>query len=103
MGGKINPSIHLDTNEYGSITIYTKDYVLKNIKKNMLYQEVGIMVTAKQNISTYEIHDIKFKQFVEYSPVYDKNYLNKLIELGTETWKDVKDTDNWLKDIRKVL
>ncbi|MEK7432065.1 MAG: hypothetical protein AABZ74_02945 [Cyanobacteriota bacterium] len=100
MGGKTTPSIHLDTDEYGLVTVYTNERILKQIKTNLIYQEIGILVSAKQNINTYKLQDVRFVRFVEYSTEYDKEYLESLFKKGQETWKDVKDINNWLMEIR---
>ncbi len=100
MGGKVRPSIHLDSQEYGLVTIYTKEYVLKQIKVNMLYKEIGILVSAKQSIYNYRLDNVDFINFVEYSPEYDKQYIEDLTKKGKGSWDDVGDLDEWLKEFR---
>lgn len=100
MGGKQNPSIHLDTDEYGLVTIYTQEYVLKQIKNNLLYKEIGVEVSAKQSINTFKLKDVCFKKFIEYSQKYDKDRIYSLFEKGKESWKDISNVNEFLSEIR---
>lgn len=102
IGGKNSSSIHLDTEEYGVVTVYTKDYVLRSIKKNMIYQEVAMNVSCRQSVYSYKLRDLNLISFVDYSSEYNKEYLDKLIAIGTDRWKDVDDTDAWLRDLRGI-
>lgn len=38
-------------------------------------------------------------EYIDYSPEYDEDYLNSLIEKAKGRWKDI-DVDDWLDYIR---
>jgi hypothetical protein len=46
------------------------------------------------------IDEPHIKGFVDYYPVYDKAELDRLIEQGTEVWKNVGNVDEWLQEVR---
>ena len=101
-GGKSKTNIHLDTEEFGYVTIDIDQEFLENQKENLLYKRIGIRATGKQNIKNGEIDKKKlvFKEFLEFSSEYDENYLNSLIKNATPKWKEIKDPDRWLNEIR---
>ncbi len=104
MGGKTDPNLHLDTDDWGTIIIKTDEDVLANLKENHMYKYVGVHVQAKQNIKTSQLDNkaINFIEFVDYENTYDENYLNNLISQASKSWKDVPDTDKWLAEIRGI-
>lgn len=99
LGGKTNPSIHLDTKEYGIVVIRTEDYILKDIKYNLLYKEIGINVEAKQNTVSYKLENVKFKSFIKYKNNYDKEYISKLIEKSSEKWTNTNISE-YIEEVR---
>lgn len=40
---------------------------------------------------------------MHYEPKYNENYLNGLIKKATKNWKDIKDPDIWLRNLRGGL
>jgi hypothetical protein len=100
-GGKNKVNIHLDTDEFGLLTIDTKEDFLKNQKENLLYKEYGIRVVGKQNLETGEIdkQSLKLKELVDYSPKYDEDYIKGLIKKARKSWKGI-DAEKWLNDLR---
>lgn len=100
-GGKNSINIHLDTDEFGSWTIDTDKDFLKEKEENILYKNFGVRALGKQNIETGEIdkRSLKLIEIVDYSPKYDDDYLNSLIEKAKNNWKGV-DADEWLNQIR---
>ncbi len=102
MGGKQQPNIHVSAPGLGVHIIRTPKEVLVAYENNPLYKPLGVRATGRQNLATGELdsHSLKFKEFVEYSPDYDEKYLNSLIEKAGETWADVKDPDEWIRELR---
>lgn len=100
-GGKSSVNIHIDTAEFGSITVDTDKEFLQGKEENLLYKQFGVRATGKQNVETGEIDksSLKLIELVDYSPKYDEFYLNGLIQKAKNTWKGV-DTDNWMNNIR---
>lgn len=102
MGGVSKSNIHISTEEYGNLTIQTNKDFLEHYEKNPLYKRFGIISTGKQNMDTGEIdkQSLIFKNIVEYSPKYDEDYLNSLIQKAKKTWNGMTNADNWLRELR---
>ena len=100
-GGKDKSNIHLDTKEYGQVTIDSDKEYLKNIQENLLYKEFGVRAQGKQSLATGEIDmsSLKLISLQGYRPVYDENYLNGLIAKASKSWAGV-DVDSFLSDLR---
>ena len=100
-GGKSRPNIHLDTKEYGYLKIAIDEKKLKELDKNILYKLVGINAEGEQNLSTGEMNKekLKFIEFLNYNPTYNKKYLEECIKKGTESWKGVN-TEDWIENLR---
>ena len=100
-GGKTRANIHLDTNEAGSLTIDAEKEFLTNIQTNLLYKEYGVRVKGKQNIETGEIDksSLILLELIDYSPRYDEQYLNNLIEKANHKFNGI-DADKWLAELR---
>ncbi|MBA3706209.1 MAG: hypothetical protein H0W84_10010 [Bacteroidetes bacterium] len=102
MGGVGRSNIHIATKEFGNLTIQTNKDFLEHYEKNPLYKRFGIRAVGKQNVETGEIdkNTLVFKEIVEYTPKFDEDYLNGLITKASKSWKDIKDADVWLRDLR---
>lgn len=100
-GGKNDPNIHIDTEEFGTIKIHTPMSFLEKLEKNLLYKIYGIRALGKQNSQTNEIDksSFQFLELIEYQPKYDEEYLKSLQKKAQKSWKDI-DAEEWLKQIR---
>ena len=100
-GGKENANIHVST-EAGELIIDTPISFLEKYDENLLYKTFGIRAKGKQSLKTGEIDTSKleFIELVNYSPKYDEQYLNELIEKASESWAHIADKDAWLREIR---
>lgn len=100
-GGKDRSNIHLDTKEYGQVTIDSDKEYLKNIQENLLYKEFGVRAKGKQSLATGEIDmsSLRLISLQGYRPVYDENYLNGLIARASKSWAGV-DVDSFMSDLR---
>ncbi|MCF8302733.1 MAG: hypothetical protein K9I94_05600 [Bacteroidales bacterium] len=100
-GGKSNINIHLDTAEFGSLTIDTDKEFLKEQEENMLYKKFGIRALGEQNIETGEIDkkSLRLVELIDFAPEYDDAYLNSLIRKAKGNWKGIN-PDEWLNEIR---
>ncbi|MGK7392481.1 MAG: hypothetical protein ACNS60_19155 [Candidatus Cyclobacteriaceae bacterium M2_1C_046] len=100
-GGKNKANIHLDTEEFGTLTIETNKDFLKDQEENFLYKRFGIRALGKQNSETGEIDKktLSLMELIDYSPKYDNDYLNKLISKAKGNWQNI-DPDSWLDDLR---
>lgn len=104
-GGKDKANIHIFSDDLGTIRIDTPIPFLAKYDENILYKSFGIRATGKQNKETGEIDksSLKFKDILHYESKYNENYLNELIKKATKNWKDIKDPDSWLQDLRGGL
>ena len=100
-GGKKTANIHLDTEEYGYVTIEVDRDFLEIKEENILYKKYGVRAGGKQNLETGEIDtkSLKMIELIDYNPRFDDEYLNELIAKAKGNWKGV-DPDEWLLTIR---
>ena len=101
-GGKDKANIHLNTEEFGSVTIETPKSFLEDYENNLLYKTFGIRATGKQHSETGEIDKstLKFVELVDYQPKYDEQYLKGLRDKAKKNWLGTIDPNNWLREIR---
>lgn len=99
-GGKDKSNIHLDTKEYGQVTIDSDKEYLKNVQENLLYKEFGVRARAKQSLATGEIDlsSLKLISLQGFKPVNDEQYLNGLIARASKSWAGV-DVESFLSDM----
>lgn len=100
-GGKNKANIHLDTSDFGSITIETEKDYLEGQEQNLLYKRFGVRAFGKQNTETGEIDtkSLTLIELIDYEPKYDSNYLDLLIKKAKKNWKGI-DTNEWLNNLR---
>lgn len=100
-GGKSKANIHLDTKEYGSLTINTGKDFLEGQEENLLYKKFGVRASGKQNLDTGELDtkSLTLLELVNYNPRYDSEYLDSLISRAKKSWRGVN-TDEWLNNLR---
>lgn len=100
-GGKDKSNIHLDTKEYGQVTIDSDKEYLRSIQENMLYKEFGVRASGKQSLTTGEIDlsSLKLISLQGYRPIYDEKYLEGLISKASKSWAGV-DVDSFLSEMR---
>lgn len=100
-GGKSKVNIHLDTKDYGYLTIETGESFLKEKEENLLFKRFGVRAKGKQNIETGEIDTktLKLLELIDYQPKFDNEYLNSLIKKAKKSWNHIN-TDEWLYNLR---
>ena len=100
-GGKSNSNIHVDTKEYGVLTIATDKTTLKEKEENMLYRTYGVRVKGKQHLQSGEMDtkSLKLIELIDIQKKYDEEYLDSLIEQATPRWQGI-DADKWLGELR---
>ena len=103
--GKINseggnkPNFHIQTKEYGSLTISaTQQQLLEGEKR--LYKVYGVRVSGKQNITDGKPFDLKLIDYIDYNPVFNRSELDVLINRAAGNWNGVEDVDAWLAELR---
>ncbi|AXJ00904.1 hypothetical protein CYPRO_1653 [Cyclonatronum proteinivorum] len=100
-GGKNNSNIHVDTKEYGILTIATDRFTLKEKEENILYNTYGVRVKGKQHIETGEMDpkSLRLIELINMNKKYDENYLESLIAKATPRWEGI-DAEEWLNELR---
>lgn len=103
-GGKDKANIHLDTKEYGLLTVKADREYLSEIEGNPLYRKYGVRVKAKQNILTGDIDksSLELLELIEYSPKFDENYLDELISRAAPKWSGIE-ADLCLTNVREGM
>ncbi|WP_224997644.1 hypothetical protein [Cesiribacter sp. SM1] len=101
-GGKSKPNIHLDTDEFGSLTITTDKAYLQEKEENFLYKKYGVRALGKQNIETGELDktNLQLIELIDFNPKFDKSYLSSLMKKASNSWKGVTDADDWMSQLR---
>jgi hypothetical protein len=101
-GGKSNPNIHLDTEEYGILRIATEKDYLRDAEKNLLFKKFGLRVTGKQNLQTFEMdrNSLTFVDLFDYDMAYSDAYLDGLMKKAASAWEGVANPDEWLEEMR---
>lgn len=97
-GGK-NPNVHVETKEYGNVTVYATKQQLKEGEKR-LYEIYGLKVSGKKSLSDGSLSDLKLIEFIDYNPSYNESLLDKIITNASKKWKEINDVDIWLNDLR---
>lgn len=102
MGGKDKSTIHIFTEEAGTIIVQTPKEYLTELEENLLYKNFGIRATGKQHLGTGEIDtsSLVFKELIGYFPKYDNRYLVGLRKKAKEGWLKKIDPEKWLRGIR---
>jgi hypothetical protein len=100
-GGKNKANIHLETDEYGYLSIETKEDFLKEREENLLYKKFGVRASGKQNIETGEIDtkSLSLLELINYQPKFDNDYLSSLIKKAKNSLINI-DSNEWLLTIR---
>lgn len=100
-GGKSKANIHLDTKDYGYLSIETGEEFLKERKENLLYKKFGVRASGKQNIETGEIDtkSLKLLELIDFNPKFDNDYLKTLINKAKNNWRGIN-ADDWLLNMR---
>ena len=98
-GGKIKSNIHIDTDDFGYLTIETGQDFLMRREDNLLYKKYGVRATGKQNLETGEFKSLKLIDLIDYDANFDSDYLTSLISKAKKSWQGV-DTDKWLENLR---
>ncbi|MCB9034160.1 MAG: hypothetical protein H6553_10010 [Chitinophagales bacterium] len=100
-GGKSKANIHIDTSDYGSITIETEKDYLEDQEQNLLYKKFGVRAFGKQNTETGEIDtkSLSLIELIDYEPKFDANYLDLLIEKAKKSWTGIN-TNDWINNLR---
>ncbi|MCJ7448786.1 MAG: hypothetical protein MUO72_13950 [Bacteroidales bacterium] len=99
--GGVDPNFHIETKEYGRLTVSaTVDQLFEGEKR--LYKPYGIRVSGKQSLSDGKPYDLKLLNYIEYNPIFNRTELDLLIERATPNLSKIADVDAWLNQLRGV-
>src|ERR1017187_9762718 len=101
MGGTTAANVHLVNEDTGKrmVAASTEDF-LRDQRENYLYRKVQVHVSARENVKSGELRDIRLISFVGKGPSYDEAELEAAIAKGTRAWAKVPDSIAWLNDVR---
>lgn len=97
VGGK-RPNVHLASETLGTLIVSVNEMEAKELAER-LYEEVGMRITAKQNILTREVLGPVYKGTMPYSRVLNEEKFRADKELGTRVWAGV-DAVAWVRELR---
>jgi len=105
IGGKSKSNIHIETEKFGQLVINTTEKILEEDSKNRVYKNQVVRVKINQNPHdlSYDKGSAQLIEFVDHEPSAEENideYLNNLIQKSAKDWKDVVDSEAWLKEVR---
>jgi lipopolysaccharide export LptBFGC system permease protein LptF len=97
-GGK-NPNLYINTKEYGNLVISaTKKQIMESEKKT--YKLFGVKVRGKKSLEVNSITNLKLIEFIQYTPTYNKDLLDRVIKKASQSWNKIPNIDTWLANIR---
>ena len=97
--GGVNPNFHIETKDYGRLTVdATVEQLIEGEKR--LYKFYGIRVSGKQRLLNGKPYDLKLLNYIEYNPVFNRTELEILIERATPNLSKITDVDAWLNQLR---
>lgn len=102
-GGKDKTNIHINTDELGSVTIFTPVSSFENVEENISHKKpYGIRAIGKQNSETGELDKslLNFIELIDFQPTYDERYLQSLREKAKKSWLGNINPETWLNEIR---
>ena len=102
-GGKDKANIHINTDDFGSVTIFTPVSFFENLDENIIHKKsYGIRASGKQHNETGELDksSLKFIELVNFQPTYDEKYLKSLRDKAKKSWLGNINPDIWLRKLR---
>lgn len=106
IGGKAQPSLHLDTPDYGfgTLIVAAPQSLLADDSKNRLYKKQQLRIQIQQQVMTGEFDPksaalLEFIDFTATSETPDA-YLDRLIQQAAPRWSAIDDPEKWLKEVR---
>ncbi len=104
IGGKTSANVHLDTDEFGTITIESNRDMLGEDDKNRLYKKQQVRLLIERNINTGEFNkrSAKLLEFIDYEDHNESpdEYLDRLIAESKPYMDKIEDPENWLNNVR---
>ena len=100
LGGATKANAHVRLPDGSTLRVGTERDVLRDDTSNRLYKPAMLRIRAQYNVLTRELKDARLVEFVDYSPRFSEEELNRLTRRGAEAWRDVPDATAWVEDLR---
>lgn len=101
VGGTNHSTLHLETDEYGTVIVDIPKQVLDQFESRLVYKEVALQVEIEQNVEG-EIKGkrAKFLAFLEHEPNLDEFIQDITADKYAPYYKNIDDSVEWVKDLR---
>lgn len=97
-GGK-NPNLHIHSKKYGNLTVAaTKEQIIEGEKRT--YKFYGIKVRGKKSFENGSLSDLELIEFIQYTPVFNKTLLDKVIERASDNLSKITNVDAWVNNLK---
>ena len=105
VGGKTKSNVHIDTEDFETLTVAADKDTLSDDSKNRLYKKHQLRIRIKRNLNTGEFKKgsaelIEFIDFDEGREETAEEYLDRLIVEAKPYMDQIEDPDEWLKNVR---
>ncbi len=105
VGGKTKSNIHIDTEEFGTLTVAADKLTLSEDDKNRLYKRHQLRILIKRNLNTGEFKkgSAKLIEFIDFDDGQEETaeeYLDRLIAEAKPYMDKIEDPEKWLKNVR---
>jgi hypothetical protein len=103
VGGKTNPNVHIETKDFGILTVAANKEILSEDDKNRLYKEQQLRIRIKRSLQTGEFKkgSAQLIEFVDVDASESPDeYLDRLISESKPYMDKIGDPNEWLKRIR---
>ena len=101
--GKTHANVHIDTKDFGVLTIAANKDILLEDDKNRLYKKQQLRILIKRNLQTgkFKKGSAQLIEFVDFDrgESHDE-YLDRLISASKPYMDKIGDPNEWLKQIR---
>ena len=98
MGGSNKANVHLKLSNGQTQIIAADQQLLAAEEKNRLYKPATVLVRAEESLKTGELRNFNLLSFQAATSGWNEAEFNKLVQKGTQAWKDVP--DDWLEELR---
>ena len=100
VGGKQTPNLHLSLPETGELYPVAATKEQLGARQYQLYKAMTVFVAAEQHLVTKRYRSIRLIEFIKADLAIDEEALGRLWHRGSEAWRDVASTSQWLDELR---
>ena len=99
-GGKLEPNVHVELEEGGTLCVDATEKQLSGLKDNLLFKRMTLRVRAQQHLRTQALRNLQLIEFVPQADIVDEEALAVMWQKGGEAWKDVGSATEWVEKLR---